>query len=113
MIALALLATIAVHDGDSFRVGTERIRIAGIDAPELGRCPRHRTCTPGNGQASKAALQRLLSRGEPVIVRVGTDRYKRTLAKVYVRGSNVACDMIAGGFAVARYEARWTLECGR
>jgi micrococcal nuclease len=113
MITLALLAAITITDGDSIRIGAERIRLAGVDAPELGPCPRHRICTPGDGHASKRALQRLLDQGEPVIVRVGRDRYGRTLAKVYVRGRNVACELIAGGYAVARYEARWTRECGR
>lgn len=111
--ALALLAAITVTDGDSFRLGTERIRLAGIDAPETGPCQRNRVCTPGDGQASKRALASFIAAGEPRIVRVGRDRYGRTLAKVYVNGVNVGCRMIARGFAVARYEARFTRECGR
>lgn len=29
-----------VHDGDTFRIGSERIRILGMDAPEIGRGAR-------------------------------------------------------------------------
>lgn len=101
--ALALLAACTATDGDTTRCGSERIRLVGIDAPELSRCPRHRTCTPGDGYASKRALERMLSQGEPRIVRMGQDKYRRTLARIYVNGVNVGCQMIEAGFAVSRW----------
>lgn len=114
MITALLLATCTVTDGDTIRCGAERIRIAGIDAPELpGHCTRNRVCTPGDGEASKRALEQLLAQGPLTIERVGTDRYRRTLAKLYVGGRNIACELMAGGWAVRRYEARFTAECFR
>lgn len=53
-----------VTDGDTFRIGDERIRLAGIDAPES-----HQTCTDSNGgpyrcgRASTEALAMRLARG--------------------------------------------------
>lgn len=111
LITLAILAACTATDGDSLRCGAERVRIAGIDAPELGRCPRGRTCTPGDGKAAKRALAGLVDGREVRLVRTGQDRYGRTLARVYVGGRNVACDLIARGHAVPRYDARATREC--
>ena len=100
---LALCLALTVTDGDTLRCGAERIRIAGIDAPEIHGCQRNRVCTPGDGFAAKRALEAILSRGPVSIERVGRDRYGRTLARVYANGRNVACQLIAGGYAVQRY----------
>lgn len=61
MIAALFLCTVAaVTDGDTLRcTDSTRVRLAGIDAPELHACPRTRTCAPGDAQASKRALERL------------------------------------------------------
>lgn len=45
-----------VVDGDTLRCGPERLRLLGIDAPEIERCPHWRVCAPGDGQASKRSL---------------------------------------------------------
>ena len=46
-----------VVDGDTLRCGSIRLRLLGIDAPELaGHCPTYRTCVPGNGLSSKRSL---------------------------------------------------------
>lgn len=114
MIAsLALLASCVAVDGDTLRCGNERIRIAGIDAPETRRCPRNRVCTPGDGQASKRALAALIRGHDLQIVRTGQERYGRTLGRVYAGNRNVACALIASGHAVIRYDKRATRECGR
>ncbi|MGE4321780.1 MAG: thermonuclease family protein [Sphingobium sp.] len=91
-------------DGGTIRCGSERIRLLGIDAPELHGCPRNRTCAPGSGSASKASLQRLI-RGDLRIERVGKDRYGRTLAQVYAGGRNVACEQLRQGGAI--YKPNW------
>jgi endonuclease YncB( thermonuclease family) len=35
-------------DGDTLRCGDTRIRLLGMDAPEMGACLRWRTCIPGD-----------------------------------------------------------------
>ncbi len=96
--AEAAAAAIYVHDGDTIRIAGERIRIMGLDTPEIGkgaRCAEEARAAA----AAKAALQQLLSRGEVTVARTGTDRYGRTLAYVYVDGRDVAKLLIDAGLA--------------
>ncbi len=69
----------------------ERIRLLGIDAPELpGHCRRGRQCVEGDPYASKAALAALIARGPATIARRRHDRYGRTLARVRVNGVDLS-----------------------
>ncbi|MEV5031660.1 thermonuclease family protein [Sphingobium sp. LMC3-1-1.1] len=106
MIATLLLlaAAVTVVDGDTIRAGGERIRLLGIDAPEIHGCRQGRVCVPGDGQASKRSLEAMMG-GRISVQRVGQDRYGRTLAQVYVGGRNVACEQIRRG--QAQYVAKW------
>jgi hypothetical protein len=79
-------------DGDTIRYGTARIRLQGIDTPELAE--------PG-GQAAKERLEELLRSGTVQIVPHGMDVYGRTVADVFVDGQNVAETLRAEGFAKA------------
>lgn len=102
-----------VSDGDtlSCRNLSARVRLIGIDAPEMpGHCNPGRRCTPGNGAASKRALVGLVQTG-PVVVRPqGYDRYDRILGRVSVNGVDLSCAMVAQGRAVYRYAA---IDCRR
>ena len=79
-----------VVDGDTFRYGTERVRLRGIDTPELNE--------PG-GQAAKLRLEELLRSGPVRIVPHGRDVYDHTVADVYIDGRNVAEILQIDGFA--------------
>jgi endonuclease YncB( thermonuclease family) len=105
LVAAATLSCIAV-DGDTLRCGAERVRLTGIDAPELpGHCQPWRRCVAGDSQASKAALARLIAGRFVSIERLGQDRYGRTLALAHAGGVNLACAQLAAGRAV--YVERW------
>lgn len=107
MIALLLasLSCVAV-DGDTLRCGAERVRLVGIDAPEMpGHCRPGRVCVAGDPSASKASLARLLTTGPVAITRLGTDHYGRTLAQVTAGGVDVGCAQLKAGQAV--YVAKW------
>ncbi|MBB4017326.1 endonuclease YncB(thermonuclease family) [Chelatococcus caeni] len=105
-IVLALLAErawgaeplIVAVDGDTIHVDDERIRIVGLDAPETyqARCDSERQ----RGHRATAHLRRLLTGGTVTIRRQGRDRYRRTLARVYIDGRDVAAIMIRAGHAV-------------
>lgn len=105
MIAsFVFLASVIVVDGDTLRLDSERVRLLGVDAPEIHGCRQGRVCVPGDGQASKRSLEAMMG-GRISVQRVGHDRYGRTLAQVYVNGRNVACEQIRRGQAV--YVAKW------
>jgi micrococcal nuclease len=92
---LLALAILVVIDGDTILVDGERVRIMGLDAPEIDcHCPRE--CRLA--QEAKGALARLLAQ-PPVIERHGKDRYGRTLARVTAGGRDVADSLIARGLA--------------
>lgn len=91
-----------VVDGDTLRCGAERVRLLAIDAPELpGHCRRGRNCAPGDPAASTNALQTALT-GRLTILRVGTDRYGRTLAAVSANGRDLSCRQLRAGQALYR-----------
>jgi len=95
-----------VSDGDtlSCRNLPARVRLIGIDAPEMpGHCTPGRQCTAGNGAASKRLLISLVRSGPVVVKPQGYDRYDRILARVSVNRIDLSCEMVARGAAVRRY----------
>jgi endonuclease YncB( thermonuclease family) len=74
-------ARIRIIDGDTFAYGATRIRIRGLNAPELSQ--------PGGAEATRA-LAALLSDQAVTVIPKGEDVYRRMLADVFVGGKNVA-----------------------
>jgi endonuclease YncB( thermonuclease family) len=96
-----------VVDGDTLHCDGGRIRLLGIDAPELpGHCAVGRECAPGDPYASTQSLTEGLGDGSSVkIENVGTDRYGRTLAMVLGQGGDLSCWQLARHQAI--YKPRW------
>jgi len=93
-----------VIDGDTIRCGSTRVRLSGIDAPEMpGHCRPGRECTPGDPIASKENLRALLSNGPVQCERTDTDAYGRTVARCSAGGADLSCAQIAADHAVRRY----------
>jgi len=85
-----------VHDGDSFIVERERIRIADIDTPELdGACESERRLA----ETARATLVTLLNSERYNIIRQGADRYGRTLAIVTNSRGSIGDQMVRVGVA--------------
>jgi micrococcal nuclease len=96
LIGAAAQAGVTVSDGDTIRLGAERIRIVGLDTPELNaRCPAERELAV----EARGFLRGLLAAGAVGIERRGADRHGRTLAVVTVNGRDVAALLIAAGLA--------------
>lgn len=106
-LAICLAAGIPVWDGDTILRGPDRIRIAGIQAPELSE--------PG-GIASRDHLRALVA-GQPLACDShGRDRYGRRVATCYLPdGRDIACAMVAAGHAAdwPRYSKGAYARCGR
>lgn len=93
-------------DGDSFFMGSDEVRLQGIDAPE-GR----QTCTRGGkdwpcGEAAKRELARLIGGRQIVCDGVTRDQHNRMLANCKAGGIELNAAMVANGFAV-RFGARY------
>ena len=86
---------VRVIDGDTVQLrGVGRVRLIGVDTPERGRC------------FDDAAVHFTQARigGRRVRYEVGeeeTDRYGRTLAYLYLRGTMHNLALVQGGFAEA------------
>jgi len=99
-------ASCTVVDGDTLRCGAERVRLLGIDAPELpGHCQQGRQCAPGDAHASTRSLRAAVAKGTIVIQRIGTDRYGRTLALVRAGATDLSCWQLSQGQAI--YKPYW------
>lgn len=115
-LLLALTAAgprLAVHDGDTVRLGRERMRLDGIDAPEVQGSPAcqpgargHHDCDFAAGERSRAALVAILARGPVTIERVGDGGYGRTAVRLSVAGEDVSCTMWRAGVAAPPHDTR-------
>lgn len=91
-----------VIDGDTLAIGDTRIRLFGIDAPELRQsCQRSNGARWACGAWSKGQLQALVGRGAIRCVPRDTDRYGRMVGVCYANGQDVNAAMIARGAAIA------------
>lgn len=105
MIALLAAAALVctVTDGDTIRCGAQRIRLLGIDAPELpGHCRRNRHCVAGDPYAAKQSLVKLIAGHSITIHPVTTDRYGRTVAMVSAGRQDLSCYQLRTRHAIYR-----------
>jgi endonuclease YncB( thermonuclease family) len=92
----------SLTDGDTLEIGTQRIRLHGIDAPEAGQ-----TCTDARGgtwPCGTEAIKTLASivEGKTVQCEGETrDDYSRLIATCFVGGLNINEDMVRRGMAWA------------
>jgi micrococcal nuclease len=100
-VALVLVSSTSpyVVDGDTLAFGRERVRIANLDAPDVGihaRCALEQR----RGEGAKSYAQGLIRNASliEIVHRNGLDRFGRTLARVQVDGRDFAGLMIAAGY---------------
>ncbi len=92
-----------ITDGDTFRCNGYRIRLAGIDTPEMpGHCRTGRNCTSGDPYAARDFLHSI-SRGLVTCQSVDTDHYGRTVARCRTDHEDLSCAMLKANYAVRRY----------
>ncbi len=91
----------SVVDGDTIDTSAGKVRLIGIDTPEVGAW--------GYDQAT-AELSAFLATGALTLVAVDlrddTDRYGRLLRYVQVGGKDAGAHMIETGWAIAKYDSR-------
>jgi endonuclease YncB( thermonuclease family) len=98
----AITGTASVIDADTLDIGSERIRLVGIDAPESGqRCRDAKGALVRCGSIAANALDAWINRNPVTCILEGRDRYKRALGKCSVRGQRVQDWLVRNGHAVA------------
>ena len=96
--------SVSVTDGDTFRCGTVRVRMYGIDAPEReGHCRPGRQCVEGDPVASTRNLERLITGRKVACQSIDVDRYGRTVARCFAGELDLSCEQVSGGYALRRY----------
>ena len=97
-------------DGDSFRLGEQRVRLLGLDAPELSQ-----TCEKPDGQswpcgrAARDRMAQLLRQGTVDCQPEDTDQYQRLLAYCTVGGADLGAIMVKEGLAISA-DSYWPEE---
>ena len=95
---------VKIIDGDSLEIGTRRIRLQGIDAPEYVQyCFNADKNKYRCGLRSKDYLEKMIKQAHYHIncKVVGRDRYHRELSECFANGRNLNLEMIKSGWAVA------------
>ena len=92
LAAIASVLITSCYDGDTCRTSRgEKIRLACIDTPEL----RGKRADPVPAKAARDYLRNLVVGRNVGIRRITTDRYSRTVAELFVDGSNWASLLVA------------------
>ncbi len=87
---------VIVIDGDTIVIRGEHIRLLGINAPELkGKCRAESV----RALRARSRLMKLIESAQIDIDRDGFDRYRRTLAKVSVAGTDLGHVLMREGLA--------------
>jgi len=91
----------ALADGDSLTLSGQRIRLLGLDAPELAQ-----TCRQGNderpcGKMARDALRRIVGSRIVRCEAQDEDRYGRLLARCYLGDDDIGEMLVRSGWALS------------
>ncbi|WP_269386889.1 thermonuclease family protein [Hoeflea alexandrii] len=92
---------VRVVDGDSLALGKRRLRLKGIDAPELAQRCRKDGFDYGCGTESASYLRGLIGGAEVVCKGEGIDRYGRDLVRCRAGNVDLNAAMVRSGHAIA------------
>lgn len=97
---LVSLADVRFDDGDTFFIKGKPIRVLGIDTPEIAHPSLGIQEGQPFGTAAAESTRVLMTRARRIeYVSAGRDRYRRTLAHVFVDGELLAVRLIRMGLA--------------
>jgi endonuclease YncB( thermonuclease family) len=105
-----------IIDGDSLEVNDKKIRLIGIDAPELNQDCGRTTGPYPCGEEARRYVVRLIGSSPVVCESRRKDKYQRHLAQCSARGLDLNRQIILDGWAVAygrTYEAEEAEARGR
>lgn len=97
-----------VIDADTLRIGQERIRLFGIDAPELEQLCSDQPC----GRLARDRAVVIVGSRQVTCAGNSRDRYRRLIATCRINGRDLGRQLVAEGWAMAyvRYSRRYLGE---
>ena len=105
-VSAETVRVVRAYDGDTATLSTgETIRLACIDSPEI----KGQRADPVPAIAARDHLRSMIVGRDVVIRRITTDRYGRTVAELFVDGTNVQQAMVASGHAEIYW--RYARQC--
>lgn len=105
------LTPVKVIDGDSLEIGSHRIRLIGIDAPEYHQlCKNKKRKNYPCGKESLSYLQKIISHHEVKCIIHQKDKYNRDLCTCYADGKDLNAEMIRSGHAIIYMESNYAAE---
>ena len=100
-----------IIDGDTIHVGKNKIRLHGIDAPEIEQTCKIEDKIWNCGIESSANLKKLIVNKNIKCEVNDIDRYKRYVAECYLNNLNINQYMVRQGWAIAyRYYSKQFIE---
>lgn len=101
-------AVARVVDGDSLEMDGQKIRLVGIDAPELNQICQVNQADYSCGQKARNHLRSLIGDSEKIdCAGEGNDKYNRLLAECFVGKLSLNAEMVKNGWAVSYGEFGW------
>lgn len=93
----------AITDADSLRAGPLRLRLFGVDAPEMRQSCADKAGHPyACGKAARNWLASFLPKGAELSCDLlDQDRYGRLITRCFYQGSDIAAQLVAAGWALA------------
>ncbi|MHC3940176.1 thermonuclease family protein [Paenochrobactrum sp. BZR 588] len=93
-----------VIDGDTIILSNQRLRLKGIDAPEIKQTCQINNQAQACGVTAKQALQRKIARQAIHCTSTARDKYKRFLAICYLDQTELNQWMVEQGYAISYYD---------
>lgn len=112
--AVLISAAPRVVDGDSLEMNGEKIRLVGIDAPELNQICQISQVDYSCGQRARDYLRSLIRNVEKVdCVGEGDDKYGRLLAECFAGKISLNAKMVRDGWAISYGGFGWVERTAR
>ena len=95
-------SSLKIIDGDTIILNSEKIRLYGIDTPEIKQ-----TCTDNYGHTyscgirAKLELEKIIGSRKISCIKKTKDRYKRSISICYVDENDINSLMVRNGWALA------------